>query len=526
MIDPASIVSLPEEPGCYLFKDRAGSILYIGKAVNLQKRVRSYVSPKEEDTKTVRMVEHIHSLDCIVTDNEVEALILENNLIKKHQPRYNINLKDAKNYAYIRLTAEPFCRLEIARRQEGTGEFFGPFVSAAARDDVLTVLNKTFKLRTCKRMPAKPCLRHHIRLCDAPCIRDITETAYAPKIQAARMILKGQANRLVRQLEAEMKRCADHLDFEHAIELRSRIAAVEGLKEKQKMQRQKSYNEDIINYAIRGGTVYLILFNIYKGILENKQEFTFAHTGNEDVLEEFLVQYYSENRVPGELILPQDIDEALIDFLKTRRNGALQVTVPQRGEKRQLLQLVAENIRVSFLGDSEALADLRRVLHLPEEPEVIECFDISHLAGTATVASMVQFRSGLPDRSHYRRFRIKTVHRIDDFAAIAEVVRRRYTRLLRERQEMPDLVIIDGGAGQLAAALGQLEKLGLTIPTIAIAKRLEEIYLPGDPPPPPLRLNRRRKALKLIQRIRDEAHRFAIAYNRLLRKKELIKKSR
>lgn len=524
MIDPVSIASLPDAPGCYIFKDSSGHILYIGKAVSLHKRVRSYLSPRDEDTKTARMVEHVDSVDYIVTDNEVEALILENNLIKKHQPRYNINLKDAKNYAYIRLTAEPFSRLVIARRPEGEGEFFGPFVSAAARDDVLTVLNKTFRLRTCKRMPAKPCLRFHIRLCEAPCVENITEADYAERIKGARMILKGRSGQLIRRLEARMRKHAADLDFEHAIELRGRMAAVEGLREKQKMQRQKRYNEDIINFASRGSTVYLMLFNIDRGILENKQEFTFDLNEGEDVLEEFLAQYYSENRVPAELILPAPLDDPLIDFLKTRRQRAVQITVPRRGEKKQLLDLVRENIRLNFFGDTEKLSALRKALNLQEEPLVIECFDISHLAGVAAVGSMVQFRNGLPDKSRYRRFRIKTVDRIDDLAAIAEVVRRRYTRLLKERQEMPNLIVIDGGAGQLRAALGELGKLGLTIPTIAVAKRFEEIYLPGDPPLPPLRLNRKGMALKLIQQIRDEAHRFAVTYNRLLRKKALIKK--
>lgn len=512
--------NLPDNPGCYLFKDASGSVIYVGKAKNLRKRVKSYFQKKNLDPKTEAMMQKIDTVDFIVTDTEVESLILENNLIKKNNPRYNINLKDSKRYAYIKLTLEKFPRLLIARRRDDTGRFFGPFVSAAVRDYVLSALKKTFQIRTCNRMPKKPCLRHQIKLCLAPCIEKVCTTEYSDRIHAIELILNGRTEELIKSRIRDMKAASDRLDFERALELRNQIKAIEMLKEKQNMELSKRYDEDIINYIIKNGRVYLILFNIYKGTLENKQEFEFEHKDN--FLEEFLVQYYSENAVPEELILPEEVDESLNSFLAQKRAaGKVSVRVPKRGDKKQLLDLVLKNIKASFFSESEQLEEIKDTLHLPEIPVVIECFDISHLSGTSTVGSMVQFRHARAAKSNYRRFRIKTVDGIDDLSAIAEVVRRRYTRLVKECSELPDLIIIDGGTGQLNSAIKEVNKLGLRVPVIAIAKKFEEVYMSGLSFP--LRLDRRSKALRLIQQIRDEAHRFAITYNRQLRKKELLK---
>ena len=510
--------NIPDNPGCYLFRDSTNRIIYVGKAKNLRKRVKSYFQKNELDPKTEAMVQKIDSVDFIVTDNEVEALILENNLIKKHSPRYNIDLKDSKRYAYIELTEEDFPRLLIARRKEGGGKFFGPFVSAAARDYLLSALRKSFQIRTCKRMAKKPCLRHQIELCQAPCIGNISKLEYSERIRSVELILKGKTNEFIKSKTREMKSASDKLDFERALVLRNQIGAIERLKEKQLMELQKKYDEDIINYITKDGRVYLILFNIYKGILENKQEFVFETSAN--FLDDFLVQYYSENAVPAELILPHEIDDALLSFLSLKRNGTVNVKVPKIGDRKQLLELVLKNIELSFFSEVEALEALKNELNLPEIPAVIESFDISHLSGTSTVGSMVQFKNAKPAKSNYRRFKIKTVDGIDDVGAIAEVVRRRYTRLVKEESELPDLIVIDGGIGQLNSALAELRKLGLRIPIISIAKKFEEVYVPGLTFP--LRLDRRSKALKLIEQVRDEAHRFAISYNRLLRKKSSI----
>ncbi|MCK5056492.1 MAG: excinuclease ABC subunit C [Candidatus Aminicenantes bacterium] len=512
---------IPDSTGCYIFKDRAGKIIYIGKAKSLRKRVNSYFQKKSNrlDTKTGHLVLNIASVDFIVTINEVEALILESNLIKKHNPKYNINLKDGKHFAYISVTTGKFPRLSVVRNKAGKGEFFGPFVSAAARDYILSVVNKTFQLRTCKKMPANPCLRFRIKLCRAPCAGKINEAEYTGKIRRARLVLRGKTKELIEGMNEEMKKASSDLNFEHALELRNQVEAVKTLQERQNMDRKKRYDEDIINYFVKNDRVYLMFFNVYKGILENKQEYEFDY--RDDFFEEFLVRYYAENPIPSELIVPEPIDEALLSFLRTKGEKAVHVKVPEKGEKRQLLELVKKNIEITFFGDRLKLKDLQRRLRMHEVPAVIECFDISHLSGTATVASLVQFRNGRPDKSNYRRFKIKTISGIDDTGSIREVVGRRYSRLSREKAAMPGLVIIDGGQGQLNAALGELQKLNLKIPAISIAKRFEEIYVPGLEKP--LRLNRKSKALQLIRQIRDEAHRFAIAYNRLLRKKELVK---
>jgi excinuclease ABC subunit C len=521
MID---LLDIPGNPGCYIFSDRNAQIIYIGKAKNLKKRVGSYFRKKGLDPKTERLVRQINAVEFIITDTEVEALVLEDTLIKKHRPIFNINLKDSHKYAYLRLTGELFPRLLVARgkRSRGKDELFGPFVSAASRDYVMTVLKKAFKLRTCNRMPKKPCLRHHINLCHAPCIGNITEREYAESIKQVRWVLKGKARQLLKHLTEEMKQASGRLEFERALELRNRINAVEGLSERQNMERNRKYNEDIIHYIVKNDTVYLNLFNVYKGMLENKQVFTFERMG-EDFFEEFLVQYYSQygHSVPGELIVPGPVSDSLVSFLSMKAGKTVRVRVPQRGEKKQLLDLVLKNIEMTFFGDTEKLKDLKNKLKMQELPVVIECFDISHTSGTAMVASMVQFRNALPDKNNYRRYKIKTVEGIDDFASIAEVVRRRYTRLVDENAELPDLILIDGGIGQLNAAAAELKKLDVGVPTISIAKRFEEIYVPGADEP--LILSHKSKALKFLQQVRDEAHRFAIAYNRLLRKKELLK---
>jgi excinuclease ABC subunit C len=511
------ITTLPTNPGCYLFRDTDKKIIYVGKAKNLRKRLNSYFQKKELDPKTRCLVNSFDSVEFFVTDTEVEALILENTLIKKHQPKYNINLKDAKTYAYIQLTDEEFPCLCITRQKQGDGKYFGPFVSALERDHVLQFLNRTFALRTCKKLPKKPCLRFHLQLCNAPCVGLISKEEYEKKIRNASFILSGKSTELLKKLKQEMSRQSQRFDFENALILRNQITAIQHLQDHQKMQRQHTFDEDIINFLVRDGIVYLMLFNIYKGILSTKNEFVFGFSP--DFLEEFIVQYYSENPVPSEVIVPQKLSDSLAAFLVRKRKKKVRIVVPKKAAKKQLLDLVLKNIEITFFGDISKVEELQRQLNLQELPQVIECFDISHLSGTSMVGSMVQFRNGKPDKTNYRRFRIRTVEGIDDVAAIAEVVRRRYVRLQQEHSALPQLVIIDGGVGQLNGAVHELETIGLKIPIISIAKQFEEIYLPGHPQP--LHLRKKEKALLFIREIRDEAHRFAIAYNRLLRKKEL-----
>lgn len=525
--------SIPENPGCYLFKDDSGKIIYIGKARNLKKRVSSYFQKKHNDPKTEALINKTDSVDFIVTDNEVEALILENSMIKKNQPKYNIDLKDSKNYAYINLTDEDYPRLLIARKKTGKGKFYGPFTSANERDYVIEFLNKTFKLRTCSKMHKKPCLRHHINLCTAPCSGSVSREEYNKSIDKVRMILGGKINEAADSLKKEMFFYSGSLNFEKAMEIKHQLNALSGLSARQNVDREKKYDEDIINYVVKDGKVYLVLFNIFKGMLSDKSEFVFDYSP--DFLEEFIVQYYSEHAVPEELILPHEIDDSLISFLsyakkdfgdksggfpEVKKDKKVKISVPEKGDKKQLLDLAMKNIEISFFGDLVKLEELKSKLCLKNLPSVIECFDISHLSGTSTVGSMVQFRNSKPDKNNYRRFKIKTVEGIDDVSAIAEVVRRRYLRLKNENLNFPDLIIIDGGIGQLNSALNELKKLNLKIPVISIAKKMEEIYVPNLRHP--IKLNKKEKALHLIQEIRDEAHRFAIKYNRLLTKKKML----
>ncbi len=509
--------SLPHQPGCYLFKDNKGIIIYIGKAKNLKKRVSSYFQKSHDDAKTKQLVSRIKSYEIFITNSEVEALILENNLIKKHMPKYNINLKDSKRYAYITIQEEKFPRLLIARKRLGKGKFFGPFTSGQTRDYVLEVLKRAFKLRTCNKFPKKECLRYHIKLCDAPCTNKISEKEYDENIKHIELILKGNISEIIKKLKINMKKASDNLQFERALDLRNKLQAIKWLQEKQTMERNKIINEDVINYIIKDGIVNLSLLNIAKGIVINKQSFEFDYT--EDFLEEFIRRYYEDNKIPKEIILTKKISESTIKYIEQLRKTKVKITIPKIGEKKTLLKIIIKNIEIEQFKGQEGLNELKKVLKLQEEPKIIECFDISHLGGTSTVASMVQFKDGKENKSEYRRFKIRTVEGIDDFKSIAEVVRRRYTRLVKEKKEFPNLIIIDGGKGQLSFAMKELAKLSLKIPTISIAKRDEEIFFPGLSFP--LKLNKKNKGILLLQRIRDEAHRFAITYNRLLRKKKL-----
>ncbi|MBN2733920.1 MAG: excinuclease ABC subunit C [Methanomicrobiaceae archaeon] len=515
-----NISLIPDEPGCYLYKDENNRVIYIGKAKDLKKRISSYFNKNHPDPKTRALVKSIDSVDFIVTGTEVEALILESNLIKRYQPKYNIDLKDSKNYAYIRLSGDKFPSIGIARKKGKTGEYFGPFVSAKERDYILSVVKKTFRLRSCRRMTKRACLRAHIGTCSAPCTGQISEIDYAGQVKSASSVLCGNTKDIISIMDSEMKERSKSLDFEKAMMLRDQADALRHLSERQHIDRKKITDEDVINFVQRDGVIYLMIFSVYKGCLAEKQEFVFD--AGEDAFEEFLVQYYSENEPPSEIILPVEIDSALTEFLSEQKGKKVSVTIPMKGDKKILLDLVLHNVETIFFGGELKISELKKRLHLPENPDVIECFDISHLSGTSMVGSMVSFKYGKPDKRNYRRFKIKTVDKIDDFASLAEIVKRRYSRIMAEGGDYPDLVIIDGGKGQLSAANNALEEIGVKIPVISVAKREEEIFVPGFSHPLPLKKNE--KASLFIQEIRDEAHRFAINYNRLLRTKEIIDK--
>jgi len=499
------IPGMPDSPGCYLFKDAAGAIIYVGKAKSLRKRVASYSRPK--DPKTMALVGNIADADFMVTSSETEALLLENNLIKKHQPKYNINLRDSRRYAYLMVTDEEYPRVLLSRE----GGQYGPFISSEQRDTLLKLTRALFGIRTCNRMPKRACLRYHIGLCSAPCIGAVSKEEYLARVAQARQVLSGKMNEVKQGLARQMKDASAGQDFEQALLLRNKLYALEGLTEKQNVERTRG-DEHIINILEDEGTLQVMLFGVKHGVLEGKQEFSFHRPNG---LEEFLTQYYAEEEPPRLVVLPEQVSDAAKAFLRQR--GA-RVMVPAKGARRELLDLVLENLRASVHGGKEQVIALQKALGMQESPSIMECFDISHIQGSAMVGSMVRFSNGRPDKSNYRRFKIRTVEGVDDFAAIAEIVTRRYRRLLMERQQMPDLVVIDGGAGQLSSALSALKALGLQLPIIGLAKRNEEVVLPGERM---LRWDKHKKELHLLQAIRDEAHRFALSYHRLLRRKAL-----
>jgi excinuclease ABC subunit C len=509
---------IPKESGCYIFKDKKDKVIYVGKAKNLRKRVSNYNRNNNLDIKTKYLISKIDSIDYVVTDNEIEAFILENTLIKKYKPKYNIDLKDSKNYAYIKLTDEVYPRILIARNTKGKGKFYGPFISAKERDYILYFLRRTFKIRTCNKIPKKVCLRYHINLCNAPCINNISIEEYNESINKIKFVLTGKSKELIKQLNKKMQEYMKNLQYEEALKLRNEISALEKINEHQNMQRQKKHNEDVINFEIKDNKVYLLLFHVNKGTLIDKDEFIFDY--NDDFLDEFIIQYYSENQIPEEIIISRKMSDSIVSFLQTKKEGNVIINKPVKGEKKQLLDLVEKNINKTFFKGLNKTKSLKLRLNLLKNPDIIECFDISHLSGTSIVGSMVQFVEGKTFKNNYRRFRIRSVNNIDDFEAIAEVVRRRYKRIIKEKSIFPDLIIIDGGKGQLNFALKELKKLGLNIPIISIAKKFEEIHSPKHIKP--IMLDKKDIALKYIQEIRDEAHRFAINYNKLLRRKELI----
>ncbi|MDA3837099.1 MAG: excinuclease ABC subunit UvrC [Nanoarchaeota archaeon] len=517
---PLNLKEIPESPGCYIYKNSVGKIIYIGKAKNLKKRVTSYFSKNHDSEKTKALVSHIADFDFIITNSEVEALLLEDSLIKKHKPKYNIDLKDSKSYAFIELTNETYPRLitarsDIIKNKQNVGKLFGPFISGESRTQVIQIINKTFKLRTCKTLPKKKCLRYEIGICSGPCVKAISRKDYMVDIEKVSQVLEGRDKELLKELKEKMKASSKEMDYEKALSLREQSKAVEYLREKQNVERQKKHDEDIINYKIKDEVVYLIVFNIYKGTLLNKQEFTFDYKGN--FLEEFLIQFYSENDIPKDLILPGKVDDSVKEYLEHKKNAKVKITIPQKGELKDLLILVAKNIELSFFGNFEKIKELQKQINIPTLPRVIECFDISHLGGTEVVASMVQFRNGKPDKSNYRKFKIKSFQGNDDFRAMNEVVQRRYARLKKDNELFPDLIVIDGGLGQLNSSIKSLKEINVKIPIISLAKKFEEVYIPGAEIP--LRMPPKNKARLLLQAIRDEAHRFAVKFQRERRSK-------
>jgi excinuclease ABC subunit C len=542
---------LPEHPGCYLMKDRQDHVLYVGKARSLRQRVRSYFQDAGRLQPKVRaLMRHVADVEVILTDTEVEALILEATLVKRYQPKYNIQLKDDKAYPYLRITwEEDFPRLLLARRPAETGSrYFGPYPRASAVHETIRLLRRIFPIRNCTnqkfRNAARPCLEFHIKRCQAPCQQWVDRETYRETLRQVERFLEGHAEEVLADLTRQLKDAAAALEFERAAELRDQIRAIEAIHTQQKVASTAGRELDAIAWAVAGRDAFVQVFTVRGGRLTGREAFQLEgveQRGDDEIARAFLMQYYERAReVPREILVPTEPEDGqtLRAWLTAKRGGAIQLRVPRRGEKARLLEMVRHNaetardeaerrLTVQDREREEALLGIQHALGLERVPRRMECYDISNTQGTESVASMVVFTDGVPDKSQYRRFRIRSVEGPNDFQSMAEVIRRRFLhqRLAEEAghpgmgrfAESPDLVIVDGGKGQLSAAVKVLDELGLTVPIFGLAKQHEWLFQPGSPDP--IVLDLRSPALKMIRYLRDEAHRFAITYHRSLRGK-------
>lgn len=536
----AKLDALPTSPGVYLWRNAAGELLYIGKAKSLRPRVRSYLQPgAQHPPRIARMVAEIADLEVIVVDTEMEALILESNLVKKKRPRYNVVLRDDKHFPYLKLSlSDRYPRVSLTRRARLDGDVYvGPFTPASTARRSMKLIQRYFQVPTCKEVfdaKRRPCLYYHLDQCLAPCAFEPDAGEYERAVDNAKLFLEGRHKDLERSLRTQMKEASEAQAYERAARYRDTLRTVDALAVKQRMSSVGLEEQDFLAHHADGPQTMLQLFQMRQGKVQARREFPIEQEAVD--LQGFyatvLAQIYSEVTPPPEIYLPTELDErALFEaWLSERRGQRVRVLRPLKGAKRKFLDLVERNAAVAFDNHFrahhrqgvQALEELAAALDLDEPPLVIECFDISNIQGAESVASMVVFEQGKPRKSEYRSFNIKGVSGPDDFASIAEAVLRRYRRRLKEDLRLPDLVLIDGGAGQLGAAVGSLTKLGLpTLPVAGLAKREEELYLPGRDEP--LRLDRRSPALQLLQRLRDEAHRFAVSRHRRRRRNRTLK---
>lgn len=528
---------LPNQPGVYIMKDAQKKIIYVGKAIILKNRVRSYFqSNKNHSVKVASMVAKIEDFEYIITDSEIEALILECNLIKKHRPKYNISLKDDKTYPYVKVTLnEPYPRVFVTRRVQKDGaRYFGPYTNAGAVHESMKLLRTLFPLRSCKTMDARrPCLEFHIKRCLAPCTGNVEAGVYAAMIRAVCLFLEGRSEAVEKDLEKRMAAAAENFEFEYAAKLRDQLTAVRKVTERQKIV-TGSGDQDAVGMARSGLGVCVQVFFIRGGKLVGRDHFLLSGSEgetDESLLAAFLKQYYNQSTfVPREILLPMELDERtlLADWLSGVKGARVAVETPKRGTKKDivlmatgnaasLLEEEAAKLKAANAQTLGAVAELGRHLGLAKPPRRMECFDISHTQGSETVASMVVFEDGVPKKDSYRRFKIQSAEgKPDDFKSMREVVGRRYGELKAE--ELPDLIIVDGGKGQLSSALEIIRGAGHgSVPVVGLAKQFEYIFIEGESEP--VILPRHSQSLYLVQRIRDEAHRFAITYHRKLRGK-------
>ncbi len=542
---------LPDLPGVYLMKDAQGTVVYVGKAKSLRSRVRSYFGTgANESLKTREMVRRIDDFDTIVVNTEAEALILENNLIKEYHPHFNISLRDDKSYPYIKVTVgEPFPRVFVTRRLVRDGSrYFGPYTDVRRMRQLLDVVKRLYTVRSChyrlpREAPPRPCLDYHIGRCLAPCVGLQSPEDYRVMIDEVLEVLGGNPTRVARRLKESMESAAAAMNFERAAELRDALNQLGRLDARLRVVDVAGSDRDVIGIARDGDEACGVVMRIREGKLLAREAIfleNLADEPDEAVVATFATRYYATRSadlmldVPPEVLVPIEFDDrpVLENWLRERADTAVRTHVPRRGEKVRLVELASRNARhlleekrLLADGDGErapdALFELQEVLELPNVPRTIACFDVSHTQGSETVASAVQFTNGAPDRSEYRRFRIRGEWGNDDFLSMSEALTRYLRRRIEEERPLPDLIVIDGGKGQLSAARAVLEELDLAQqPLISLAKREEEVFTVGRSDP--IRLSRRSPALRLLQRIRNEAHRFAITYNRNLRTRRTV----
>jgi len=536
------LARVPDRPGVYLYKDAKAAVIYVGKAASLRTRVRSYFQEgRPRDPKTEALVRQIRDLEYIVTDNELEAMMLEANLVRKHRPRYNIILRDDKHYPFLKLTTtEDFPRLVVARRVQKDGAaYYGPFYPATAMRETLRLTRQLFPLRTCRikidGTLERPCLQYYIHRCNAPCTGWETKEGYAKTVREVQAFLEGKDDDLAKVLTQEMEAAAAEMKFERAALLRDQIQSLNKVRERQKIISTEEVDQDIIGVVREGGDACVELFFVRRGRLLGQEAFFFDRVSgfrDGEVIAAFIEQFYARGVVPAAEVLVSEAvpDEALIaEWLERLRGGRVELHAPQRGRKREFVALAEENAAIALQGhllsrgnrQQLVLEELQRVLGLPAPPNRVEGYDISHTQGGEQVGSMVVWENGAMKPDDYKRFRIRTVQGADDFASLQEVLGRRFGKALEDGTVLPDLVLIDGGRGQLNVGLKTLETLGLDyLPVIALAKQQEEVYTAESLQP--IVLDRTSPALQTLQKVRDEAHRFAITYHRKLRTRRTI----
>jgi len=540
-----TLKNLPDNPGVYIMHDENGTVIYVGKAKILKNRVRSYFHATGQNEKTRSLVSNIADLEYIVTDSEHEALLLENNLIKQYKPKYNILLKDDKGYPYIRIDLkEAFPQITVARKLKfDKALYFGPYLGASFAREIVELVLDIFPLRTCThdfskgKSKVRPCLKYHIGKCIGPCA-GVSKEDYHHIVEQAAAFLDGNHGNVLQELEQRMYKASEHLDFEKAAEYRDKISKVEKVLSHQKVVLQSNQTIDILAAVLREDYAVVTAMFIRGGRLigvRTSEQANVDYTGEGELLAKYIMQQYTQNAIlPKEIVcstLPDDVT-VLEEVLSEAHHRKVKIFTPARGQKRDLYKMALKNAEETHEKSlakeqhqqqrrTDAMNGLQEALGLPVLPKRIECFDISHIQGTDTVASMVVFTDGAPDKKEYRHFKIKTVEGVDDFASMAEVVTRRYRRAVsRDKgfELLPDLIVIDGGKGQLSSAGEAITALGLEgVPMIGLAKRLEEIFLPHNSFPVLLPFNS--PALQLLQSVRDEAHRFAITFHRSLRNK-------